>query len=148
MTDRGRTDTNKKGRHNQTKADMPTHKITLINTSQNTYVLNPTSSPLSLDLAAQRSGHYFAYGTTFVDIDEVVLEADDNGSPVLTLDWVGSSNPYWGMSLIAGATSCTVTVAGTATKFEFTLPITGQVSTFQLSPSSGPYELEVKVKRK
>lgn len=147
MTDRGRTDTNKEGRHNQTEADMPTHKITLIDINQNTHVLNPTTSPLTLDLAAQRSSKYFAFGSTFADIDRVVLEADDNLSPVLTLDWVGSINPSWGMTLIAGATSCTVTVVGTATKFEFTLPITGQQSTFQLSPS-GAYELEVTVKRK
>ena len=127
---------------------MPTHKITLINTSQNTYVLNPTSTPLSLDLDAQRSSHYFAYGTTFIDIDRVVLEADDNQSPVLTLDWVGSTNPNWTMTLVAGSTSCTATVTGTATKFEFTLPVTGQQSTFQLSPPSSGYDVEVTVKRK
>jgi hypothetical protein len=126
---------------------MPTHKITLIDINQNTLVLTPTSSPLTLDLAAQRSSKYFAYGSTFTDIDEVVLEADDNQSPVLTLDWVGSTNPFWGMPLVAGTTTCTVTVVGTATKFEFTLPITGQQSTFQLSPSAA-YDLEVKVKRK
>jgi hypothetical protein len=127
---------------------MPTHKITLINSSQTPYVLNPTSSPLSVDLAAQRSNKYFAYGSVFPDVEKVVLEVDDNQSPLVTLAWVDSTNPYWGMTLVVGSTSYSVSVSGHATKFEFTLPSTGQLSTFQLSPANGAHELEVTVKRK
>jgi hypothetical protein len=126
---------------------MPTHRITLTNTSQNTHVLSPTTSPLTLLLDAQRSGSFFDYGSTFINVVEALLEVDDTQSPVLTLDWAGAVNPNWGMALVSGSTSCSIVVVGTSTKFTFTVPTSGQ-SEFDLTPGGAAGTIKVKIKRK
>lgn len=127
---------------------MPTHKITLVDTSQNTYVLNPTTSPAAVTLSAQRSGGYFDYGSTFANVAKVVFEVDDDQAAVLTLNWAGASNPNWGMALVSGTTTCSVAVVGSSTKFSFALPATGQQSSFRLTPTGGNHDIDVVVQRK
>lgn len=111
---------------------MPTHHIQLENTASATYDINPTTSPLSLTLSAQSSGTHFDYGTTFLNVTDVLLEVDDNQQPVLTLNWPGGSNPQWLFNRTSGTTSYTSTTSGNATKFTFEIPSVGRYSQFQL----------------
>lgn len=127
---------------------MPTHHIQLTNTGNTNYDLYPTSSPASITLQAQDRGIYFDYGATFTSIDEVLIVLGDTQPPVLTLDWPGASDPQWGMQLLSGQTSCTVSTIGTSTKFTYSVPATGASSTFQLTPTgSSDKKLKVTISR-
>jgi len=127
---------------------MPTHHVRLENTGSNNYDLYPTTSPAAITLQAQQRGVYFDYGTTFTSVDDCLIEVNDAQPPILTLDWPGILNPSWGMQVVSGSTSCTVSTIGTATKFTFSVPAIGQMSSFQLTPTgSGDHKMTLTLRR-
>lgn len=127
---------------------MPTHHIQLTNTSGANYDLYPTTSPLTLTLAAQSLGTHFVYGTAFTNITDVLLELADNQPPVLLLTWPSGSNPQWTLRRTSGSTSYTSTTVGNATSFTFDVPAPGSYSTFELdSTGSDTHALGVAVRR-